>query len=186
MSLPSDAPPPALPPHYHLHIGYPPIEEYLHLRAASGLTPKTAAQGTAAVQGSWFGCYVTYDGDCREEQAAGNSPPALTTGQPTTISPSTPTPTAPAVAMGRIIGDGGWYFHIADMAVLPEHQRKGLGQAILQTLLARIREAAPAGDPYVNLLADAPGRRLYRKNGFLESAPKEMGMGFVMVRGGDR
>ena len=24
-----------------------------------------------------------------------------------------------AVAMGRVIGDGGWYFHIADMATLP-------------------------------------------------------------------
>jgi len=33
--------------------------------------------------------------------------------------------------MGRVIGDGGWYFHIVDMAVLPEHQRRGLGDAVL-------------------------------------------------------
>src|SRR6185437_3031948 len=29
-----------------------------------------------------------------------------------------------AVAMGRALGDGGWYFHIADMATDPEHQRR--------------------------------------------------------------
>ena len=29
-----------------------------------------------------------------------------------------------AVGMGRVIGDGGWYFHVVDMAVLPEHQRR--------------------------------------------------------------
>lgn len=41
--------------------------------------------------------------------------------------------------MGRVIGDGGWYFHIIDMAVLPEHQHRGLGNAILTWLLDRIR-----------------------------------------------
>jgi hypothetical protein len=30
------------------------------------------------------------------------------------------------VGMGRVVGDGGWYFMIADMAVLPAHQRLGL------------------------------------------------------------
>jgi hypothetical protein len=28
------------------------------------------------------------------------------------------------VAMGRTIGDGGWYFHVYDMATHPDHQRK--------------------------------------------------------------
>lgn len=81
--------------------------------------------------------------------------------------------------MGRIIGDGGWYFHIADMAVLPEHQRKGLGDVVLKELLAYIRKHAPTGEgehPYVTLLADVPGRKLYAKNGFVESAPAQMGM----------
>lgn len=41
--------------------------------------------------------------------------------------------------MGRIIGDGGWYFLIADMATLPEHQRKGLGSVVMKHLLAYIR-----------------------------------------------
>jgi GNAT superfamily N-acetyltransferase len=63
--------------------------------------------------------------------------------------------------MGRLLGDGGWYFHVVDMAVLPAHQRRGLGDAILGALLGRVREVAPPG-AYVNLLADPPGRRRCR------------------------
>jgi GNAT superfamily N-acetyltransferase len=82
---------------------------------------------------------------------------------------------AAAVGMGRLIGDGGWYFHVVDMAVLPEHQRRGLGDAILAALLARIRAVAPPG-AYVNLLADPPGRKLYARHGFVETAPGSVGM----------
>lgn len=79
------------------------------------------------------------------------------------------------VAMGRVIGDGGWYFHIADMAVLPEHQRKGLGSAVLTWLIERIRSLAPP-EPYVTLLADPPGQRLYARHGFVPTAPHSTGM----------
>ena len=84
--------------------------------------------------------------------------------------------------MGRIIGDGGWYFHIADMAVLPDHQRKGLGDVVLKRLLEEIRVRAADGEPYVTLFADGPGRRLYAKNGFLEAAPEQMGMQMLLGR----
>jgi ribosomal protein S18 acetylase RimI-like enzyme len=80
--------------------------------------------------------------------------------------------------MGRLIGDGGWYFHVVDMAVLPEHQRRGLGSAVLRYLLEQIRERAPR-DAYVSLLADPPGRQLYRY-GFVESVPDSLGMTLVI------
>ena len=80
-----------------------------------------------------------------------------------------------AVAMGRVIGDGGWYFHVVDMAVLPEHQRRGLGAAVLAYLLEQIRLRAPAG-AFVSLLADEPGRPLYLRHGFTETAPGSVGM----------
>ena len=83
--------------------------------------------------------------------------------------------TSAAVGMGRVIGDGGWYFHVIDMAVLPGHQRRGLGDAILGALLDRIRAQAPPG-AYVSLLADPPGRRLYQRHGFTETAPGSVGM----------
>ena len=145
----------ALPPNYTLNSGHPTAEEYIHLRKTSGLSPVTPAQAAASIKGSWYACYITY------------TPPS---------SNQSSVPASVPVGMGRIISDGGWYFHIVDMAVLPDHQRKGLGDVILKALLARIKEMAPEGRPYVNLFADPPGRRLYAKNGFVEAAPKEMGM----------
>lgn len=69
------------------------------------------------------------------------------------------------VAMGRVVGDGGWYFLVADMATRPEHQKKGLGRAVLSALLDEISDRAPAG-AYVTLMADPPGQRLYEQLGF--------------------
>ena len=84
------------------------------------------------------------------------------------------------VGMGRLLGDGGWYFHVVDMAVLPAHQRRGLGDRILTALLAHIRATAPDG-AYVNLLADPPGRRLYERHGFDETAPGSVGMALILT-----
>ncbi|EMR69542.1 putative gnat family n- protein [Eutypa lata UCREL1] len=137
---------------YILHDGYPSVEDYVHLRTASGLSPKTTAQATVALQNSWYGCYVT-----RADEG----------------------PAGKAVAMGRVIGDGGWYFHIADMAVLPDHQRRGLGDSVLKCLLAKIKTDAVPGVSYVSLMADGPGRKLYAKNGFVDGMPASMGMTLV-------
>jgi len=73
-------------------------------------------------------------------------------------------------AMGRTLGDGTWYFHLADIATDPAHRRRGLGRAVMTDLIARIERAAPP-HPYITLLADPPGQRLYRSLGFVDSAP---------------
>ncbi|KAL5360849.1 hypothetical protein BJX96DRAFT_175680 [Aspergillus floccosus] len=158
---------PILPPGYVLQQGYPSVPAYLRLRATSGLTPRSTAQATAALKGSWYGCYITYNADKKPDDHDETD----------------------AIAMGRIIGDGGWYFHIADMAVLPDHQRKGLGDAVLKHLIEKVRSVAPDGPdpgytgnspgvftPYVTLLADEPGRKLYARNGFVYTAPHSLGM----------
>lgn len=79
-------------------------------------------------------------------------------------------PDGAVVAMGRAMGDGAWYFHIADMATDPAHQRRGLGRAVMGRLLEMI-DAAAEPDPYVTLMADPPGRPLYRSFGFVDSEP---------------
>jgi ribosomal protein S18 acetylase RimI-like enzyme len=79
------------------------------------------------------------------------------------------------VAMGRVLGDGGWYFHLADVATDPGHQRRGLGRRVLTRLLDDIRTRAPE-HPYVTLLADPPGRALYQSLGFRDTAPGSAGM----------
>ena len=133
-----------LPPGYRLVEGSLPVADHLILRERSGLTPKTAGQVAAALPGSWASCHVV-------EEATGAS-----------------------VGMGRVIGDGGWCFHIVDMAVLPEHQRRGLGDVVLTALLGRIRDRAPAG-ACVSLLADPPGRVLHARHGFTQTAPRSIG-----------
>ena len=142
---------------YRMLLEPPTVEEYRRLRAVSGLSPKTAGQAEGAIAGTWTWRTVRLD---RGADAAGEDSPGE------------------AVAMGRVIGDGGWYFLVADMATLPEHQGRGLGKAVLRSLLAEIRERAEPG-AYVTLTADPPGRRLYEAHGFEDVAPARTGMSLL-------
>lgn len=130
---------------YELVAQAPDVHSYRHLRQASGLSPKSEAQARPALRNSWAWAHVRV----RE--------------------------TGETVAMGRVLGDGGWYFHVADMATLPQHQRHGLGRWLLGHLLERIRSAA-GPEAYVTLMGDRPGRRLYRSMGFRDAMPHSMGM----------
>ena len=130
---------------YHLVDGVPPLDRYLMLRRDAGLTPVSAEQGAAALPGSWFACHVIHEGS------------------------------AQIVGVARLLGDGGWYFHVVDLALLPDHQRRGLGDAVLTRLLDQIRSRVPVG-AYVTLMADQPGRRLYERHGFVDASPRSIGM----------
>jgi ribosomal protein S18 acetylase RimI-like enzyme len=130
---------------YQLVDGPPAVDDYLALRSRAGLSPRRRDQAEPALRGGWAAVHVV-------DEATGTT-----------------------VGMGRVLGDGGWYFHIVDIAVLPEHQRRGLGDLIMTALLDHIREHAPDG-AYVSLLADPPGRRLYARHGFLTTAPTSVGM----------
>jgi len=70
-----------------------------------------------------------------------------------------------AIGMGRIIGDGGTAFQVTDIAVLPEHQGKGLGKRIVAALVAWLKANAPRS-AYISLIADGPAKHLYAKYGF--------------------
>lgn len=61
------------------------------------------------------------------------------------------------------------------MATHPDHQRLGLGAWVVEWLLDSIRSAVE-DEPYVTLMADEPGRPLYRRFGFRETAPTSIGM----------
>ena len=74
---------------YRLEMSTPAVDDYVRLRLLAGLTPRTREQAQLAIPGSWAACHVV-------EEASGET-----------------------VGMGRVIGDGGWYFHVIDMAVSP-------------------------------------------------------------------
>ncbi|MDW9906548.1 GNAT family N-acetyltransferase [Sinorhizobium meliloti] len=79
------------------------------------------------------------------------------------------------VGMGRIIGDGGCFFQVTDIAVEPAHQRKGLGKRIMTALVDYMKANLPE-TAYVSLIADVPANRLYEQFGFAETSPRSLGM----------
>ena len=79
------------------------------------------------------------------------------------------------VGMGRIVGDGGCTFQVADIVVHPDHQGRGLGRRIMDALNTHIETDLPEG-AYVSLIADRPADGLYTKYGFAPTAPASIGM----------
>ncbi len=79
------------------------------------------------------------------------------------------------VGMGRVIGDGGCFYQVCDIAVLPEHQCRGLGKRIMQAISDYIDSEAPES-AYVSLIADGKAQDLYAQFGFVHTAPASAGM----------
>lgn len=79
------------------------------------------------------------------------------------------------IGMGRIIGDGGCFYQIVDIAVHPTRQGQGLGKQIMSVLMEYLDNHAPSG-AYVSLIADVPADELYTRFGFDYTSPKSVGM----------
>jgi GNAT superfamily N-acetyltransferase len=47
------------------------------------------------------------------------------------------------VGMGRIVGDGAIFYYLQDVAVLPEHQGRGVGTQIVDRLVNLVKKNAP-------------------------------------------
>jgi GNAT superfamily N-acetyltransferase len=84
------------------------------------------------------------------------------------------------VGMGRIIGDGGCFYTVVDIAVAPSWQGQGLGKRIMNALDAWLQvNAEPSA--YVTLVADGEARHLYSKYGFVETAPASVNMEYIVL-----
>lgn len=83
------------------------------------------------------------------------------------------------VGIGRIVGDGGLFFEIVDIAVLPEHQKKCLGAMVMDALMSWLRaNAAPSA--FVSLVADPGVSDFYGRYGFEVRPPESPGMSQVI------
>ena len=69
------------------------------------------------------------------------------------------------IGMGRVIGDGGKFFYIQDVAVRPAFQGQGVGRLIMDRLLAYIKRSAPH-EPFVGLFATEVAWNFYKHYGF--------------------
>ena len=98
---------------------------------------------------------------------------AATKGLPNSLFAITVVHEGAAVGIGRVIGDGGCFFEIVDIAVVPEHRGKGLGRKIMQEIMQFIERAAPPG-AYVSLITSMPA--FYERFGFKPTSPPDEGM----------
>lgn len=79
------------------------------------------------------------------------------------------------VGIGRVIGDGGLFYDIVDIAVIAEHQNRGLGKMIMTALMSYIDANARTGS-IVCLMANKGVAPFYEKFGFKARDPDMPGM----------
>lgn len=125
----------------------PSAREYMELRLAAGLSPKTVEAAERGLPNSLYAVCMRCHGEL--------------------------------VGMGRVVGDGGCNFEIVDIAVHPDHQRRGLGSAIMEALMSYVHAHAPKS-AYVSLIADGGATVLYERFGFSLTAPASVGMALTI------
>ena len=128
---------------YAIREERPEPETFAALREAAGMPPRSLEGIERGLPNSVYGVVAVYE------------------------------PTGEVVGMGRIVGDDGTVYQISDMAVHPDHQRRGLGTQIMERLEAYLDETAPP-NAYVNLMADVDG--FYERFGYEETRPASKGM----------
>lgn len=71
------------------------------------------------------------------------------------------------IGMTRVVSDGGYIMHIADVVVLPEYQRQGIGKTMVGMAMQYIRGTIHEGETvFVNLMAAKGKEPFYRQFGF--------------------
>lgn len=85
------------------------------------------------------------------------------------------------IGCGRVIGDGGMYFYIQNIIVLPAFQGKGLGKRLMETILAYLEEHALPG-AFIGLMAAKDVSSFYTQFGFAVRPPERPGM-FLLREG---
>jgi ribosomal protein S18 acetylase RimI-like enzyme len=80
-----------------------------------------------------------------------------------------------AVGCARIVGDGGLYFYLQDVIVLPEHQGRGQGARLMGALMAYLERTARPG-AFLGLMAAVGAERFYERYGFRRRGEQQPGM----------
>ena len=75
--------------------------------------------------------------------------------------------------MGRVVGDGGCFFEVVDICILPEHRGKGLGKLVVGEIKRWLDENVPESG-FVSLFADYDAHKLYSQFDFV---PYKIGIG---------
>jgi ribosomal protein S18 acetylase RimI-like enzyme len=80
------------------------------------------------------------------------------------------------IAMARVVGDGALYFYIQDVAVGPDYQNQGLGDALMLKLEAFLSGVTQKGAT-IGLLAAKNKESFYARYGYLDRSGEPLGRG---------
>ena len=80
-----------------------------------------------------------------------------------------------AIGCGRVIGDGGMYFYIQDVIVLPEYQGRGIGRLLMNAVMEYLGAVAKP-NAFIGLMSAKDKSGFYLKFGFEERPPGRPGM----------
>ncbi|WP_206446625.1 GNAT family N-acetyltransferase [Agrococcus sp. KRD186] len=79
------------------------------------------------------------------------------------------------VGVGRLVGDGVRYWYVQDVMVRPDAADQGIASGIVERLLERVRQVAPA-EAIVGLFASPEAVGVYEELGFVVAAGDPLGM----------
>lgn len=79
------------------------------------------------------------------------------------------------IGMGRVVGDGGTVAQITDIAVHPDHRKKGYGKFLFEAIQDYILKEIP-DDAFVCLFAEKGVAPFYHANGFVYAHENWPGM----------
>lgn len=139
-------PPTPLPQDYEVRSSELSASTYCSLRDACALSPRTLECAEIGLKNSLYCCSIVH------------------------------LPSNQVIGMGRLVGDGGCFVNIYDIAVLPTHQKQGLGKIVMEKLMDWIKNNVPKG-AFVGLYGHWNAQGLYEKYGFRQTGPYSVGMG---------
>ncbi|MDO7906718.1 GNAT family N-acetyltransferase [Paenibacillus sp. JX-17] len=79
------------------------------------------------------------------------------------------------IGMGRVIGDGGCFFEVTDIAVRESYRGTGKGRLIMNEIMKYLHEHVPPLG-FVSLVANIKAVTLYESCGFRRVLPHAEGM----------
>lgn len=124
----------------------PTVEEYNEVRRASGLSVKDAVAAQRGLSNTLYAVCIVHI--AHQDVVLG---------------------------IGRVIGDGGLFYDIVDVAVVAEHQQRGVGKMIMDALMSYVNaNAGPSS--LVCLMANKGIAPFYEKYGFKAREPDMPGM----------
>ena len=84
------------------------------------------------------------------------------------------------VGMARVVSDGGYMNLIADVMVIPEYQKKGIGGQLIKNVNSYLDDLGKDGlCIMVNLMATTGNEGFYEKYGYVARPNETMGAGMV-------